>query len=682
VTPPVAKRIEHESAVHGERRVDPYHWLRDRNNPDTIAYLGAENAYTASVMRPTEPLQEKLYREIVGRIQETDVTAAVRDGGYFYYTRTEEGKQYPVHCRKCGSMDAPEEVLLDGNALAEGHAYFRTGVFEPSPNHHLLAYSTDIAGDEVYTIRVKDLRTGEVLPDAIPNTYYSLAWASDNATFFYTVVDEAKRPYQVFRHRVGTPAGDDVLAWHEPDERFNLRVERMKSGAFVYIAAESQSTSEFRLAPADAPDSAFRVLLERRQDVEYEAVHHGAHFYVRISDTGKNFRLVRMDVADPALERAVELIPHRRDVALEHVEAFRSHLVTVTRAAGLRRIAIEDLRTGDRHEVAFDEPAYTVFPSQNPEFDTATLRFTYSSLVTPLSIYDYDMDRRTRELKKRYAVLGGYDPEAYATERIEATAEDGAIIPVSLVYRKGTPLDGSAPLLLYGYGAYGISTDPSFSSDRLSLLERGFLYAVAHIRGSSDLGRYWYEDGKFDRKRNTFTDFVACAARLVELRYTSPGRLAIMGGSAGGLLMGTVLNLRPDLFHAAVAKVPFVDVVNTMLDPTLPLTIPEYEEWGNPEQPDVYRYIRGYAPYENVEAKAYPNILVTAGLNDPRVSYWEPAKWVAKLRRLKTDSNLLLLKTNMGAGHFGASGRYDRLKETAFEYAFLLLAMGFDPALG
>jgi oligopeptidase B len=680
VTPPVAKQVPHTTTVHGETLSDPYRWLHDKSNPEVIAHLEAENAYAASVMAPAEALQRRLYDEMVARLQETDETPPGREGDCFYYTRTEQGKQYAIYCRRRGSLEAPEEILLDGNREAEGHAYFRVGVFEHSPDHSLLAWSVDYEGDEVYEIRVKDLRTGETYADRIPGSYYSLAWASDNRAFYYVTVDEAKRPYKVFHHRLGEPA--DELIHHEPDERFNVRVERTRSGAFIWIAIESQTTTEYRYLDASRVDEAPRMLFPRRQDVEYEVEHHGESFYVRISDHGKNFRLARTPAAAPSLEDAVELIPHRRDVALESIDAFRHHMVTVERVEGLRRIGIEDLRTGERHDVAFDEPAYAVSLTQNPEFEAAELRFTYSSLATPVSIFDYHMEARTRVLRKQFAVLGGYDPSRYRVERLQAAAPDGARVPISLVYREGTPLDGTSPLLLYGYGAYGIPTDPAFSPDRLSLLDRGFVYAVAHIRGSSDLGRYWYEDGKLLRKRNTFTDFVACAEHLVRERYTSPGRLAINGGSAGGLLMGAVMNLRPDLFHAVFTRVPFVDVVNTMLDPTLPLTVPEYEEWGNPQELEYFRYIRSYAPYENVEAKRYPHLLITAGLNDPRVSYWEPAKWAARLRERKTDGNLLLLKTNMGAGHFGSSGRYERLREVAFDYAFLLLAMGLNCAEG
>ena len=676
--PPAAALQPRTFSLHGDKRFDNYFWLREKSNPAVIDYLNAENRYTETAMQRTEALQKKLYDEILGRIKQTDLSVPVREGGYFYFTRTEEGKQYAIQCRKKGSLDAPEEVLVDGNVLASGEKYFRIGVFRPSPDHNLLAYSTDNQGDEVYTIRVKDLRTGQLLTDEVPGTYYDLEWANDNRTFFYTVVDAAKRPYKLFRHRLGTPAKEDVLVYHEPDERFNVHISRSKSRQYLFLKLDSHTTTEYRYLRAGEPEGTFAVLLPRVQDVEYDVAHRGSIFYVRINDTGKNFRLVEMPVSQPAREHFRERIPHRRDVAIEGVDAFRDHLMVVERANGLRRIAVEDLRSGVRHYISFEEQAYSVFPAENPEFDTPWLRFQYTSLVTPMSVYDYDMDRKSRTLLKRTEVLGGYDPGQYVTERISATSYDGVRVPISLVYRKGTKRDGSAPMLLYGYGSYGITTDPAFSSDRLSLLDRGFVYAVAHIRGSGDLGRYWYEDGKLSKKKNTFRDFVAAAEYLVQEKYTSPSRLAIMGGSAGGLLMGAVVNMRPDLFHAVIAKVPFVDVVNTMLDASLPLTVTEYEEWGNPNQQAAYEYIRSYSPYDNVEKKAYPHMLVTAGLNDPRVSYWEPAKWVARLRTLKTDSNLLILKTNMGAGHFGASGRYERFKETAFDWAFLLLTMGME----
>ena len=650
---------------------DPYHWLRYREDPAVIAYLNAENDYTAAIMKPLEPLQETIYQEIRGRIKETDVSVPERRGDYFYYTRTEAGKQYSIYCRKHGTLTATEEILLDANQLAEGQKYFRLGAFEPSPDHSLLAYSTDIEGDEVYTIRVKDLASGRLLTDSIPGASVSLAWANDNRTFLYTIVDEAKRPYQIFRYSLGGDA-PGALVFHETDERFNVDLFRAKSGAYILADINSHTTSETRYLPADDPSAAWRILLPRRQDVEYQAVHHTGHFYVRINDAGRNFRLIRVPLDRPA--EAEELRAHSASVTLEYLDAFRGHLVLVERENALRHISIENLSTGNRHRVSFEEPAYTVSVLGNLEFGSESLRFSYSSLVTPNSVFDYDMNSRVRTLAKQTEVMG-YDPLLYTSERIFATAPDGERVPISLVYRKGLVRDGRAPALLYGYGAYGSNTEPSFSSELLSLLNRGFVYAIAHIRGGAEMGRRWYDDGKMFHKKNTFTDFIACGQHLVAERYTSPSRLAIFGGSAGGLLIGAVVNLCPDLFRAAIAKVPFVDVVNTMLDASLPLTVTEYEEWGNPNEPAAREYIQTYAPYENVRAQEYPDLLITAGLNDPRVSYWEPAKWAARLRATKTGESLLLLKTNMGAGHFGASGRYERFRETAFEYAFLLRSL-------
>jgi oligopeptidase B len=670
LTPPVASIQPKQTELFGDVRVDPYAWLREKTNPAVLDHLAAENAYTAAVMQPEEALCEQLYREILGRVKETDLSVPARQGGYFYYTRTEQGRQYFIYCRRHGSMDAAEEVLLDANALAEGHDYFRVGVFEASPDHRLLAYSTDFDGDEVYTIRVKDLRSGELLAESIGGTSASLAWANDNRTFFYATVDEAKRPYKVFRHELGGAA--DAVVFHEPDERFELDLARSKSGAYVFIDIFSHTTSEYRFLPAGSPMDEFRVMFPRVQEVEYDADHHGESFYVRINDTGRNFRLVKTPAADPSIERAVEVRPHRAAVMIESVDAFRDHLVLVERDNGLRQVEVEKLTTGERHRVAFAEPVYTVTPATNPEFNTALLRFSYTSLVTPLSVFDYDMDGQTRELLKQTEVLGGHDAARYRSERIFATAPDGARVPISLVYRADTARDGRAPALLYGYGAYGHSSEPAFASERLSLLDRGFVYAIAHVRGGSEMGRTWYDDGKLLHKKNSFSDFVACAEHLVAEAYTSSGRLAILGGSAGGLLMGASVNLRPDLFHALIAKVPFVDVLNTMLDASLPLTVTEYEEWGNPNEQPWYDYMRAYSPYDNVRPAVYPHMLITAGLNDPRVAYWEPAKWAARLRAVKQGDKLLLLKTNMGAGHFGASGRYEKFRETAFEYAFLL----------
>jgi oligopeptidase B len=671
---PRAKIVPKQVTLHGDTRLDNYFWLRDRSDPDVIPYLEAENRYTEEVMAPTLPLRETLYQEILGRIQETDVSVPVKRDDYFYYTRTEEGKAYSIQCRKHGGLDASEEILLDSNALAEGQNYFRLGTFAVSPDHRLLAYSTDLEGDESYTIRVKNLSTGQLLPDRIDNTYDTLEWANDNRTFFYTVLDAAKRPYRVFRHELG--ALSDALVYQEDDARFNLSLAKTRSRQFLFIETSSPLTSELRYVDADHPRGEFRVLLARRQDVEYDATHHGEYFYIRTNDQAKNFRLMRTEVNNPSADSWQTVIPARAGVTIEGVDSFEDHIVVYERERGLEKICIRDGDGELSHYVEFPEPVYTVTATGNAEYKTHLLRFAYTSLVTPVSVFDYNVHTRERELRKRYEVRGGYDASQYQSERIFAKAPDGVEVPISLVYKKGFERNAASPLLLYGYGAYGHSIDPRFSSDRLSLLDRGFAFAIAHIRGGAELGEEWHDQGKLLQKKNTFTDFIACAEHLLAEHYTSTQRLAIMGGSAGGLLMGAVLNMRPKLFHAVIAKVPFVDTLNTMLDPSLPLTIAEYEEWGNPEQEEFYRYIRSYSPYDNVALRHHPAMLVTAGLNDPRVSYWEPAKWVAKLRALKKDANVLLLKTNMGSGHFGPSGRYEGIREVAFDYAFLLGAVG------
>lgn len=674
--PPVAKRVPKEITAHGDKRTDYYFWLRDRKDPDTVAYLEAENAYTNAAMKHTDALQSKLYNEILGRIKETDLGVPVKDGPYFYYTRTEKGKQYPFYCRKKGSLQAAEEVLLDANLLAEGQKYFQIGNFSVSPDHKLLAYSTDTAGDETYTIFVKDLAAGQLLADRVENTYYTLEWAADNRTFFYTTLDDAKRPFKAWRHRLGTSQKDDAVVHHEPDERFNVQVQKSRSHEYVFLNIGSSLTTEYLYIKAGEPDAAFRPVLPRVQGVEYDVAHHGESFYIRTNDGAPNFRLVKAPVADPSRPNWTDVLPARPGITVMAVDAYKDHLVVAERDRGLPAIRVQRFDTGAHHYIAFPEPVYTAFPGGGAEYDTPVLRFSYSSLVTPNSVFDYDMNTKTRTLMKQQEVLGGYDPSKYQSERVFAKAPDGVEVPISLVYRKGLVRDGKAPTLLYGYGSYGLNSEPNFASDRLSLLDRGFVYAIAHIRGGQDLGKYWHEDGRLLKKKNSFTDFIACADHLVKQKYTSPQRLSIMGGSAGGLLMGAVVNLRPDLFHAVIAKVPFVDSLNTAMDASLPLTVGEYEEFGNPADKTYYDYMKSYAPYENVAKAKYPNILVTAGLNDPRVSYWEPAKWVAKMRFAAPGSGRLLLKTNMGAGHFGASGRYERIKETAFDYAFLLDQMG------
>jgi oligopeptidase B len=667
---PVAKVVPQTATVNGDTRVDNYFWLRNREDPETLKYLEAENRYTEAVMKPAAALEAKLYDEMLGRIKQTDLSVPTRRDDYFYYTRTVEGKQYSIYCRKHGSLEASEEILLDGNAMAEGHKYFRVGNFSVSPNHRLLAYSVDYDGDETYTIHVLDLATGKLRSDEIPNTYYSLEWAADNATFYYTVLDAAKRPYKVFRHSLGVK--DDALVYHEPDERFTVELAKTSSRAYVLININSSLTSEVRYLRADHPTDEFRPILPRVQGTEYDVTHHGDSWFIRLNDAARTFRVIEAPVKDASKPHWKEILAGRDDVTVEGVAAFKDYLIFEERDRGLTKIRIQDFATSHTHYIDFPEPVYTAGVGANEQYDTNLLRFVYTSLVTPDSVFDYNMETRERELKKQHEVLGGYDPSQYQSERIYATAADGAKIPISLVYKKGFAKNGRGPALLYGYGAYGISIDPSFASDRLSLLDRGFVYAIAHIRGGADLGKPWHEDGRLLKKRNTFTDFTAAAEYLIAQKYTSPDRLAIMGGSAGGLLMGAVTNMRPDLFAVVVAMVPFVDSLNTMLDASLPLTVGEYEEWGNPNDKQYYEYMKSYAPYENVAPKAYPNILVTAGLNDPRVSYWEPAKWVARLRASKKDQHLLLLKTNLGSGHFGASGRYEHLKETAFNYAFIL----------
>ncbi|MDQ1567609.1 MAG: oligopeptidase [Actinomycetota bacterium] len=677
-TPPLAKRVPYVHEAHGDRRPDDYQWLRDRDDPDVTAYLEAENAYADALMEPLRPLQEKLYAEIVSRIQETDLSVPVPHGPFLYYSRSVEGLQYPIHCRRTPDEGSPEQVLIDENVLAEGQEYCALGAFEVSPDHRLLAWSLDTEGDEDHVLRIRDMETGEDHPEAIPGTSYGVAWASDNRTVFYTTLDESRRPWQVWRHHLGTDPADDVIVHQEDDDRFFCSVERTRSGGFIVIDLRSAVTSETRLLRADDPDGAFTVLQERRQDVEYGLDHHGDRFFIMSNEDAPNFRLVEASVSDPSPANWRELIPHSADVKLEGIAAFAGHLVVLERAEAVRRLRVIDLADGGHHLIEQPEAVSRVgMPEEdNPEFDRRTLRYTYTSLVTPQSIFDYDLDTRERTLLKQEPVLGGYDPTQYETQRLWASAPDGTRVPISLVAKKGTPTDGSAPCVLYGYGSYEASSDPRFSSLRLSLLDRGFVWAIGHIRGGGEMGRAWYEAGKLAQKMNTFTDFIACAEHLVDTGWTSPDRLAILGGSAGGLLVGAAVNLRPDLFRAAIAEVPFVDVVSTISDPTLPLSVIEWEEWGNPADPGFYATMKSYSPYDNVRPVRYPDLFVTAGLNDPRVSYWEPAKWVAKLRTTAEPGGRILLRTEMGAGHGGPSGRYDAWRKEAEIFAFLLDAVG------
>ncbi len=674
--PPIALRRPHAITQHGRTRIDDFFWMRERDSAEVIAQLEAENAYANAIMAHTAELQKQLFEEMKGRIKEQDVSAPVKDGAYFYYTREEEGRQYPIHCRKHGNLDAAEEVLLDENALAQGHDYFRVGNFEVSPDHRWLAFAIDTDGSEIYTLRIKDLATHEVLPDCIANTYYGLEWAKDNRTLFYVTLDDAKRPDKIFRHVIGDDAVNDTLMLHEPDDQFWVNLGKSSSKDYIVASLGAFDNGEARVLRADQPDGAFVILQPRSKGIEYHIDHAGEHFYILTNEDAQNFKLMAAPAQNPSRENWREVIPHRPHVFIEWQLHFKRHLVRFEREGGMRRIRICNHDGTAEREVAMPEPAFAVWPVGNAEFDSDTLRFAYQSMITPMQIVDVDMNTGEWTVRKEQEIPSGYDRSQYKTERIEAIAADGKRVPISLAYKKSVPLDGSAPLVLYGYGAYGASIEPWFSTRHLSLLDRGVIFARAHIRGGAELGRAWYDDGRLLRKKNTFTDFIACAEHLIACGYTSKERLGAWGASAGGLLMGAVANMRNDLFKAVLAEVPFVDVVNTMSDASIPLTAMEWDQWGNPDDENFFDYLMSYSPYDNVEAKRYPNILATAGLNDPRVQYWEPMKWVAKLRAAKRDDNWLLLKTNMGAGHGGASGRFDALIEEAFQYAFFLDRLG------
>jgi oligopeptidase B len=670
--PPFAAERPDLLEAHGDRRVDPYYWLREKENPEVIAYLEAENAYADVVMASTLPLQERLYREIVGRIQETDYSAPTLHKGWWTYVRTVEALDYEIYCRRRGTMEAPEQIVLDGNELAKGHEYFDLGYVERSPDEKLLAYAADLDGSERHVLRFRDLATGEDLADTIRGVYYGSAWSADSATFFYAVADATTRPFQVWRHDLGRPAEDDVLVIQEDDERFELSVEPTKSERYIVFTSTSQVSSEVSVLESDDPSGKPRLIAARRHDVEYSVDHQGDRFLILTNDGARNFRLMAAPVASPGRESWTEVIPERSGVRLNFTDVFVNHIVLGQRSDGLQRLEMLDCATGNLHVVEQPDSAYTAFPGSDPNYDSTVMRFFYTSLTAPFSAVDYDMRTHERTVVKEQPVRGGYDRADYVTERLWAVATDGVRVPISIVHRRGLKRDGSSPALLTGYGAYEASTDPMFDPARLSLLDRDFVFAIAHVRGGGEMGREWYEDGKFLRKTNTFTDFIACAEVLVELAYTNPRRLTIRGRSAGGLLIGAALNMRPDLFGCAVAQVPFVDALTTMLDDKLPLTVNEFDEWGNPAEEDFYRYIKSYSPYDNVRAAAYPALLATAGLNDPRVSYWEPAKWVAKLRVLNRGDGVLLLKTQMGSGHSGPSGRYESWREEAFITAFVL----------
>ena len=673
-TPPVAPRIEHREERHGATVMDNYFWLRDKSNPAVIEYLKSENAYTDALTKDLKPFEEALYTEMLGRIKQTDLSVPSRNDGYFYYSRTEEGKQYPIQCRRKGSMEAPEEVLLDGNQLATGHTYFGLGAFAVSDDTHLLAYTTDVTGYRQYTLHVKDLRTGQTLQDTAERVT-SLEWASDNKTLFLTTEDAVtKRSDHLWRHTLGASGNDPI--YQEKDELYTIYATRTRDRKFIFLDIQSTDTTEVRYVASDHPGADFHVFLPREKKHKYDVDHREGLFYIRSNKDAKNYQILTAPVSDPSPKNWKVFVPHQADVLMQGVNLFKNYAVVLEKSKALNGIRMLDFRTGQWHSMSFPEPVYSAFPAGNPEYDTHVFRYSYTSLITPASVFDYDMETHKATLLKQQEVLGGYDPTQYVSERQWAVVRDGTKVPLSIVYKKGFRRDGTAPLFLYGYGSYGAGMPATFSSQRLSLLDRGMVYVIAHIRGGDEMGEAWHDDGMLMKKKNTFYDFVDSAEYLINEKFTSKDRLVIQGGSAGGLLMGAVVNLRPDLFRAVHAAVPFVDVMNTMLDPSLPLTVGEYLEWGNPNEQAAYDYMKSYSPYDNLEKRAYPAMLVTTSLNDSQVGYWEPAKYVARLRTLKTDSNPLLLKVNMGAGHGGASGRYDRLKEQAFEYAWLMSQVG------
>jgi len=689
--PPLARREPVEHVVHCDRRVDHYDWLRHKESPEVLAYLDKENAFTDAVLKPTEGFQETIYQEMLGRIQQTDLSVPYRLRGYLYFAKTQEGKQYAYHYRRREGKVSQAELLLDLNQLAEGHSFLGLDAFEVSDDNLLLAYSTDTTGFRQYTLAVKDLVTSELRPERI-ECVTSVAWAADNKTLFYTIEDETtKRSHRLYRHVLGA-SGPDALLYEESDERFHVEIERTRSGGYLLLTSASHTTSEVHFLRADDPFGEFRLIAPREDNHEYYADHDPRPlliaseetFFIRTNSGGRTFRLVIASVQNPGCKSWREFIPNRPEVMLAGTAAFKEHLVLFEREGGLPYLRIVDLAgvagqesaLGASHRIEFSESAYNASLGDNPEFNVSHVRFQYESFVTPRSVFDYDVRTRERVLRKQQPVLGGYDASRYVSERLHAMAHDGARVPISIVYRRDTPRDGTSPLLLYGYGSYGISMPVNFNSNRLSLLDRGVIFAIAHIRGGGELGKPWHDAGRMKQKQNTFTDFIACAEHLIMQRYTAPEKLAIQGGSAGGLVMGAVINMRPDLFHVVLSQVPFVDVLNTMLDASLPLTVGEYEEWGNPQIADDYFTMKEYCPYTNLERKAYPAMLLKTALNDSQVMYWEPAKYLAKLRTLKADSNPLLLKTNVGAGHGGASGRYDYLREIALDYAFLLTQLG------
>ncbi|MGZ9166142.1 MAG: S9 family peptidase, partial [Anaerolineales bacterium] len=680
---PIAPKHPKEITQHGQTRLDNYFWMRYREDVEVLKHLHAEQDYLEEIMQHTKPLQQQLFQEMKGRIKEDDSSAPEKEAEYFYYTRYEAGKQYPFYCRKKGSLDAPEEILIDQNALAGENNFCRIGSFSISPDANKLAYSVDADGTEVCTIYIKDLITGALSPEVITNTFgdvyghSGVEWTRAGRSFLYVTRDPALRPFRIYRHVLGTDPKQDTLLFEEKDETYFLGLTQSRSKAYIMAYLHSTITDEWIYFPNDGTTYEFKSFQPRIKGIEYQVEHAGDHFFVITNEDAQNFKLMRTALDATTKENWEEIIPHRAHTYITGLDAFADFLVLYERNGGFRQIRVSgtDGLTNAWH-VPFPEPVYNILPMRNPEYKTDVLRFTYTSLVTPNSVIDFNVKDKTWTVVKQDEIPSGYDADQYMSERAYATASDGTLVPMSLVYKKGLERNGNNPTLLYGYGSYGFSIDPSFNSNRISLLERGFVFAIGHIRGGSEMGRAWYENGKMLSKRNTFTDFIACAEHLIAQKFTRQEKLAIMGGSAGGLLVGACLTMRPDLFGAVVAQVPFVDVINTMSDASIPLTTLEYDQWGNPDNQEYFDYIMSYSPYDNVRSTEYPHILITTGLNDPRVAYWEPAKFVAKLRELKTDDKTVLLKTNFEAGHAGASGRYDFLKEVAFDYAFLIDKVG------
>ena len=672
---PSAKKISKTLEIHNDVRIDNYYWLNDRENPEVIDYLNAENKYTKTLMAHTEGFQKDLFEEMKGRIKEDDSSLPYKLNGYWYITRYETGKDYPIYLRKKGSLDAEEEILFDCNEMAKDQSYFSLGGVSISPDNKMAAFSTDTVSRRQYTVQIKNLETGAILADKILNTTGSATWANDNKTLFYTIKDAVTlRSHKIFKHKLDTDSKDDIEVYHEADETFNTFVYKTKSKKYIVIGSSSTLSSEYQILSADTPDAAFKMFQERTDDMEYSIAHYDDAFYVISNcDDATNFKLLKTSETATEKENWKDVLPHREAVLLEDIEIFKDYLVVNERENGLNNIRIINWDGSEDYYLPFNSETYTSYIGNNPDFDSDVMRYGFNSLTNPSSVMDYNFKTKTSEVKKEQEVLGGkFNKENYESKRVWATARDGVKVPISLVYKKGIKLDGTNPLLQYAYGSYGSTTDPSFSTIRLSLLDRGFVYAIAHIRGGEYLGRQWYETGKLLTKKNTFTDFIDCSKFLIEENYTSNSHLYAYGGSAGGLLMGAIINMNPELYNGVLAAVPFVDVVTTMLDDSIPLTTGEYDEWGNPNNEEYYHYMKSYSPYDNVEAKNYPNMLVTTGLHDSQVQYWEPAKWVAKLRELKTDGNILLLQTDMESGHGGASGRFESLKEVALEYAFLL----------